>query len=152
VSPLTKKILIGTAVVLLLLFGGCLISAVLGASWLQQWGNGMIEQGQQADTEARTFATGRDQEACVVEGFRRDDACGETAFSCEISAGIFLQRCLELSMPVAGFCDGVPRQSELMPSVQWTTATCAARGHATSQPCTRLVPAIQRYCDAHAGR
>jgi hypothetical protein len=152
VSPTTKKILIALAVLFVLSVVGCIVFGVLGASMLQQWGSGVMEQGQQADADARAFAAGHDQEACIVDALRRDDLCGGTSFACEITAGVFLQRCLENATPVAGLCDDVPPAREIIRSAQWTTQTCEARGHAHSQECTRLLPAIQRYCDASTGR
>lgn len=146
-SPTTKKILIGVSIFLAVMLLGCVIFAVAGASWLEQWATGMQEQGERASVEGAEFAAGHDQEACVVDGLRRDDLCAGS-LTCEVGAGVFLQRCLELATPVPGLCDEVPPRGEIVRSAQWTVAECNARGHVGSQPCTRLIPAIQRHCES----
>ncbi len=146
-SPTTKKVLVAVLIFLTVMVLGCVIFGIVSASWVQEWFGGLAEQGEQATAEARNFAATHDQDACVVEGLRRAEPCAEGELMCEVTAGVFLQSCLDLATPVSGFCDAVPPQTEIMRSAQWAIETCNARGHAGSQRCGRLAQAIQRHCD-----
>ena len=141
-----------SGVLLALVVLGCVIFAVVGAAWLERWAGGLRERGAEVEGEARTFAAGRDQDACIVEGIRRTGACVESVIACQAMASVFLSTCLESATPVPGLCDAVPPESEIMRSVAWRIETCAARGHPDDQACSQLLAAVQRHCRTAAAR
>lgn len=149
-SPRAKKTLIVTSVVLGVLLVVCVVCGASGWARFQVWADSARAEGERTTAEADQFAAGRDQSACLDEGLRRDDACGQNAVMCEAQVGVFTQRCLDQAAPVVGFCTGVPPTTEIMQSVRWGIERCTALGREGSQPCGRLMQTVQRHCEAHA--
>jgi hypothetical protein len=151
--PKWAKVLAAIAAVVVLLLG-----LTAGAGWLlwqkyggqvkgvvQEQGQRLAKQGQVAEEEGRAYAKGRDQQACLTKSLSTVVACD--GILCEAMQRIFLKGCLETAKPVAQFCTDVPASSAVMKSAIWSLSVCDAQGHADSQPCTRLLRAVQKHCD-----
>jgi hypothetical protein len=66
-------------------------------------------------------------EACLTETLARGVACRDDVH-CEAQSTAFLRGCLAASRPTAGFCDGVPSPSELLPAGTWSKRVWDAQG------------------------
>lgn len=135
-------------VILIILFIGIVVVALavfLGVRWLRSHEGELREQGQAVITEAEDFGRGKDGEACVTEAFARLRRCD--GFICEAKTKIFLESCVKSSNVPPGFCDGIPKRSEILASATWALAECERRGLANDRPCTRLIGGLQEVCE-----
>jgi hypothetical protein len=112
--------------------------------WARQQGPQLQQQTRQTMEEAEAFGRGKDGEACIAESLARVKRCD--GFICEARMKIFLSTCLGVATVPSGFCDGVPKQTEILNSTRWTMRECARRGYANSQRCGRLLATQQEYC------
>ena len=95
--------------------------------------------------EAKTFAKGKPQTACMDEAVSRLEACG---FLCQIENTIFFRACLDSAEPDEALCAGVP--DSILGSVAWRLEECEKVGREGDQPCTRLMGQVQDYCGKKA--
>ena len=101
----------------------------------------------QGRADAKTWAPGHDQKACVDEMLSRADACGSgLQISCEVGAQEFGEECMKDADKSAGFCDGVPKKGDIMATAKWEVAACSAAGRNGNDRCQRTVQAQQEYC------
>jgi len=140
--PTWAKVLfgIGCALVLLLIAVGAGVYFFVNRH-KDEW----LAEGRKAREEARTFAAGRTGADCVEESIRRLREC--SGLMCEVRARVFLDGCLDAAADSPRLCEGVPPRSEIMKTVRWSLDECSRRGMPGSQPCSRLVQEIQKYCD-----
>jgi len=134
-------------VLLIVFMMGVVLVAVaiyLGVRWLREHEGELREKGRAVVTEAENFGRGKDANACVDEAFARLHRCD--GFICEAKTKIFLENCIRVSNVPAGFCDNVPKRSEILASAKWALEECARRGMANDQPCTRLIGTVQEGC------
>jgi hypothetical protein len=135
-------------VILIILFIGIAAVALavfFGMRWLRSHEGELRDQGRAVFAEAEAFGRGKDAEACVSESLARLRRCD--GFICEAKTKIFLGQCVKSSNVPPGFCDGIPKRSEILPSVTWALNECARRGLANDRPCTRLIGALQEACE-----
>ncbi len=136
-------------VVVLVIFGLLALLGVLAVGgavwWFSANKDKFVAIAKEADESSTAFASGHDQNDCVTEGLRKNDACD--GIMCGAGAKVFTQRCIAKATPVAGFCDGVPPQGEIMATVRWVQDQCTKRGRrADDQKCTQLLQAVPEAC------
>lgn len=135
-----KALIIAGVLIVLLVIG------VIGAG-VYWWSNNkdalmakakaLVEDGQDAGRQT-------DNQGCVdqaVARYKRDPG-----FTNGISSGIFMESCLRVSRPTAGFCDGVPRETEFIKSANWQQAECERVGLSSDQYCRQLFQGVERFC------
>ncbi|MBI1944162.1 MAG: hypothetical protein HYS27_00630 [Deltaproteobacteria bacterium] len=105
----------------------------------------LAEEGKAAMRDGAHFGGGQQAPACVDEALRRLDQ-GDLGIVGEATNKVFLEACLGVAARPAGFCDGIPPRDQLIASATWAVARCGQLGHPGSQPCSRLVGAIQERC------
>ncbi len=142
-----------TVTIILLVLGGFVLLGVgtcgVAYVWFRSNEQELKAQAERLGAEAKGFAAGADKEGCLHETLRRMNACdpGELVGSvCRGKLGAFFKMCLRHARPTAGFCDGVPRASEILDTVSWSMARCEGLGRPGDQGCTRLVAEIGRHC------
>lgn len=139
------------ALILGVVFAGggvvCCLCGGLGMFRMQQFGQQVIADAERTVPEAEEFGRAHDQIACRDEGFRRSDACPLTDFGCAAQVGVFTEACLNVCAPTPGFCDGVPRTTDIMGSANWAAAQCASLGRGGDSRCSSLLQSQQRACE-----
>ncbi len=114
-------------------------------AWFQLNADRLAEQGKAAMHDGAHFGGGQEAPVCVTEALLRVTQ-GDLGIVGEATNKVFLESCLDVAKRPAGFCDGVPPRDQVIASATWALARCEALGHGGSQPCTRLVGAIQESC------
>lgn len=141
---MSKKI----KILLVILVVGVIAVVAAGAGgyfWLVKNKDSLRAEGLRMDEEAKAFGSSRASEECVTEALRRHSA--GAGFMQQVKNKIFLERCLDAAIQPAGYCDDVPRGSEILKSVAYTMRTCEARGLAHDESCARLLDVIEDHCD-----
>lgn len=136
-----KVLLIIGAILLLLLIG----LAAMGVYLWREYGQGMLESGQQAMSQGAEFGSRTDNEGCVAEGVARHRQA--SGFGELIKTNLFLRGCLEASAPTPGFCDGVPSQTDFIEAAKWQKRQCDQHGLSVEKQCTQLFSSVQTYCE-----
>lgn len=141
-----KVVLIISGLVVVLI----LVSLVAGVYMLKRYGPEMVEAGKQTFTEGEEYGRRTDNEGCLNEAVARHNRAD--GFADMIKTNLFLRVCLGSSRPTPGFCDTVPRQIEIMKSVQWQAQQCSRYGLKTEKQCGQLFQQVQQFCEQpHAG-
>ena len=138
----------GTRTALFVVVGACaLLFATCGGivAWLAANADRLTEQGKAAMHDGAHFGGGKQAPACVEEALRRLEQA-DLGIVGEATNKVFLEACLDVAARPPGFCDGVPPRDQILTSATWAMDRCAQGGRANSQPCTRLVGAIQEKC------
>jgi hypothetical protein len=146
-QPLPKKKLpwwAGLLIVfgVLMLFAGLVIGGIVW--WFVSNKDRLVAESEESTSEAVAFADSHDQNACVDEAIRRLSSCH--GLLCETQAKVFLTTCLEEAQETPGFCDGVPRSSEIVKATLWLSDECKRRGKPNNQRCSRLLQAVTQEC------
>lgn len=139
--PKWLKVLLAIFAVLLLLCGA---SAFFAKRWFDDNKDRLKALGDTAAKDGATWAMTHDAHSCVDEALRRYDA--EGGMVAEAGHTIFMRTCLDTAPRPAGFCDGVPPKNEIFQTAEWCVKKCVALNRPGSQPCTRMVKAIQESC------
>jgi hypothetical protein len=138
--------------VLLAILAFSLVTCGIGIAgvtyWFNQNAGALKAKGDKMKAEAQAFANNHTADECIDEGFRR--LAADTGFMGNIEANVFTTACASAAEKPAGFCDGVPSMKEIMATVNWRVATCAAKGMPESQPCQRLLESWQKACHTSA--
>ena len=140
--PTWMKVLLVVGVLLVVLIVGALVA---GYFVVRRYGPGLVEAGQQTYNEGVEYGRRTDNEGCLNEAAARQTRV--EGFTDMVRNGIFMQTCLEASRPTPGFCDGVPRQMEIMKSVGWQQQQCKRFGLKPEQQCGQLFQGVQRFCE-----
>ena len=140
--PTWMKVLLIVGVLVVLLMVGGVVAAYFLA---RAYGPGLMEAGQQTYNEGVEYGKRTDNEGCLNEAAARQARV--EGFTDMVRNGIFMQSCLEASRPTPGFCDGVPRQMEIMKGVAWQQQQCKRFGLTTEQQCGQLFQGVQRFCE-----
>jgi hypothetical protein len=139
----------------LLIVGGLVVvlivvAVVAGFFVVRRYGPGLVESGKQTFNEGAEYGQRTDNEGCLNEAAARQARV--EGFAGMVKNGIFMQVCLESSRPTPGFCDGVPRQLEVMKGVTWQHEQCKRFGLKPEQQCGQLFQGVQRFCEERARR
>ena len=140
--PTWMKVLLVVGVLLVVLIVGALVAGYFVVS---RYGPGLVEAGRQTFEEGAEYGQRTDNEGCLNEAAARQARV--EGFTDMVRNGIFMQTCLEASRPTPGFCDGVPRQMEIMKGVAWQQQQCQRFGLRPEQQCGQLFQGVQRFCE-----
>lgn len=123
-----------------------LIILVIGGAyyWVKTSGPELRVQAQASANEGTEFGRSTDNQGCLHEALVKYDQC-VASITCHAMANVFLLSCLDASVPVPGFCDGVPPPGSFMDSVSWRLEQCEEYGRGGS-PCGNLFGQIEEYC------
>lgn len=139
--------------VLLIVLGLCFtaIIAVIAAGvfWVTENADQLKKGAEEIGAEAEAFAANADQTGCMDETLVRLKACGAVSPVCDVKELIFLRVCLDRAAPTPGFCEGVPKPSDIMASTQWALEQCTFADAVSTNRCNRMQQARQRHC--HGG-
>ena len=145
--PTWMKVLFVAGVLLVVLIVGAVVA---GYFVVRRYGPGLVEAGQQTYNEGVEYGRRTDNEGCLNEAAARQARVA--GFADMVRNGIFMQTCLEASRPTPGFCDGVPRQMEIMKAVAWQQQQCKRFGLKPEQQCAQLFQGVQRFCEKRGAR
>ena len=137
-------------ILLIIFLVGLIIVATaifVGYRWVKSHEGELREMGAKTEHEGQEFGRGKDAEACVVEGLARTTSCPQMNMVCQVKASVFFQSCLQTATIPPGFCEGVPKQLNIMATVKWQMSECARLGHPNDQRCTRFMTTLQKQCD-----
>ena len=143
-SFLKALLVVGVVMVLL-----AIAAAAAGYYWYTRHGRQFMEAARQARAEGVQFGEETDDEGCLHEALARHKQAGGLARS--ISHNLFLSGCLSTSEQTDGFCDGVPKGTQIVASVTWQTKRCAGAGF-TDPSCRQLFAQVQQYCESDLSR
>ena len=143
--PKWLKVVLALLALFLLLCGG--LSAA-GYYWLDSNKERLKGVGERAHKEAEEYAYTHDANECVSAALGK--LTQRNSIVDEAEHKIFLKACVEKAKRPDGFCTGVPVRNEIFASAQWAVEKCQALGYPGSQPCGRLVQAIQEACHPKA--
>jgi hypothetical protein len=126
-----------------------IIAGVAGFYWYSKHGRQFMESARQAHAEGVQFGEESDDEGCLSEALaRHKQAAG---FGRAMAHNLFLKGCLSASEVTDGFCDGVPRRTQVMASATWQAKKCAKAGF-TDPYCHQLFAQVQEYCESDLAR
>jgi len=57
-----------------------------------------------------------------------------------------MSSCLRTATTPDGYCDNVPKQTDLMQSARWQYAECDRRGWGVNERCARVISTLQEHC------
>lgn len=140
----TAKILLATLFVGVL-FIGC--AAFLLWRYVDGHKAGWLEAGQTALQDGAREGAVMDDAGCIETGFarlRQDDSLAG------LKSRLWLKGCLGASQPKDGTCADVPRADQIIDTVRWTSALCAAHGMNNRQGCNGFAQEVQAHCMALA--
>lgn len=124
-------------------FIGC--AAILVWRYVDGHKAGWLEAGQTALHDGARDGAAMDDAGCIEAGFvrlRRDDSLGG------LKSRLWLNGCLGASQPKDGTCANVPRVDQIVDTVRWTSAFCAAHGMNNRQGCNGFAQEVQAHCMA----
>ncbi len=140
--PTWAKVLIAIVVLGVVLVAGLI---GVGVYWFSQNKDALLAKGKAQFEEGRSAGRATDNQGCVDRSIQRYKA--DPGFTSGIASGIFMQACLDVSSPTAGFCDDVPRESEFIKSGQWRVTQCQLADLSSDQYCQQLFAPVQRFCE-----
>lgn len=137
------KVLLIVAIIVVLLIVGVVGAGVF---WWVRNKDALMARAKEVVAEGQEVGKRSDNQGCVDEGVSRYKK--EPGFTSAISNAIFMRTCLEASKPTPGFCDTVPRASEIMKSAEWQAEQCRRVDLATDSYCRQVFQPVQQYCEA----
>lgn len=140
-STWIKALLIISICFVLLIVG----VVAFGAYWLSTHKDELVKTAENARADGAAFGARTDNQGCLTEVLRRHKE--HHGFSDAILNNLFLSGCLQASRPTSGFCDGVPKTSEIKDSVSWRLKKCTDAGLSDSY-CSNLFGEVQKYCES----
>jgi hypothetical protein len=130
---------------LLLMLAAAAVAALL--HWYSSQQDRLRADGRVETAKAREYARTHDQNACVDEALRREDACkGITDLLCETRAIAFIRACLEAAAKTPHFCDDVPKWKETTSVTAWSSSECRRRHRMDVNRCGALLVEIPFAC------
>ena len=135
------------ALIVIVVLGVVLVAGVIavGVYWFSQNKDALLAKGKAQFEEGRAAGRATDNQGCVDQSVRRYKT--DPGFTSGIASGIFMQACLEVSSPTAGFCDDVPKETEFIRSGQWRVEQCQRVDLSSDQYCQQLFAPVQRFCE-----
>lgn len=142
-------------IVLAIFFGFCLLCSGAGYFWAQSSVGDLEQMGEEVDADAKAFAAGRDDLACIDESLRRVEQCSEFGITCKARAALFLDFCARQARHTDAFCEGVPTPTEfteeVTQTVTWSLAECDRRGRPDQQTCADHIKEVVKVCKRRKG-
>ena len=140
------KIIIAVAVSFVILAAGAI---GFGLYWWSRHSGELLEAGRKHYEQGQEFGKKCDEQACLNEAITRYKA--DRGFTGSLATGLFLRGCLEASRPTPGFCDQVPKQSDILKSARWQIEEAKKAG-IDDQYGRQLFSQVQLYCESKASR
>jgi hypothetical protein len=140
-SPRSKRMLL---IVLGSIAGLVIVVGVGGYLALRHFGPDLRATGVAIEREATEFAKTHTAQECITEALARETR--DADFMGGVKAKLFLKYCLGKTERPAGFCDGVPHDGDIMPTVKWTLAACASHGKPGDETCGRTMQSVIEVC------
>lgn len=144
-TGLAKGLIISVAVVVVIIALGIGV----GIYWVSVHGGEYVEKSKQSMTDGANFGKGTDNQGCVTETISRYKQ--DQGFSSAIATQLFFQGCLQASRETPGFCEAVPKRTEIMESVKWQTRQCSQYNLRDSY-CGQIFGQVQTFCEMRQGR
>ena len=141
------KVLIAVAIVVVLLVVGVVVGGVV---WWSRNKDKLMGRAKEVMTEGREFGRNTDNQGCVDETLVRYKK--EPGFTSVISLSIFSRACLDASRPTPGFCNDVPKPTEIIKSGQWRAEQCRRADLSSDSYCRQLFQPVQEFCQRGAGK
>jgi uncharacterized RDD family membrane protein YckC len=105
----------------------------------------VVKEGEKEKNEGKEFGKDKDYAQCTLEALGRNKDCGG-GFTCELSARMFLDACLDASTKINGVCNNVPDTTEIMDSVTWRLSECQRLFMDNTESCGRILSELQKKC------
>lgn len=134
------KIIIALVVCFVLLIAGVV---GLGLYWWSHHKQELFEASEKQIEAGEAFGKQTDEQGCLDEAIKRYKE--NRGFVGSISTGLFLRSCLEASRPTPGFCDQVPKRSEILRSARWQIEQAKKAG-IDDMYGKQLFGQLQEYC------
>jgi hypothetical protein len=145
--PTWAKVLLGIGCGIgLLIIAGIAAGYFFINSHKDEW----MAEGKKQQEEGRTYAAGKTANDCVDESLRRLRSGG--GIMGEVRVRVFLRGCVDAAAESPQLCESAPPRTEFIRSARWTLDECARRGMPQSQPCSRVMQELQKYCDTKLHR
>lgn len=122
--------------------------AILAWRYIDGHRAGWMEAGQTAMHDGARAGAAMDDAGCVDAGFaelRKDDSLAG------LKSRLWLKGCLGASRHDGNACKDVPRVEEVLDSVRWMSARCAARGLNNDRGCQGHAQEFQEHCMDYNG-
>ncbi len=119
--------------------------AGLGWFWWHRHGKEFLESGKASMEAGQKAAATTDQAGCLEAAFQRGPGC--QSMGCMLDRNLFFNGCVREARETPGFCDGAPRQTQIMDSVKYRLDQCAKRNLAQDQGCQQLYGEVQKFCE-----
>lgn len=141
-KPVVKGFLIGCPILLIL----AVVAVVVVIRFLDRTTKEYVAKGQDVRAEGKQFGQNVSEPKCVEEAMSRYRR--KTGIVGGIEQGVWLGGCLDESAFDSAFCEGVPRQEDLVRSATWRVERCAAFGLPGDSTCPTLLGQMQTYCES----
>lgn len=136
------KALIIVAIIIVLLVLGVVGAGVF---WWMRNKDAWMARAKEVAAEGKDFGSRADNQGCVDEGVSRYKK--EPGFGNAISTSIFMRSCLQESKATPGFCESVPRATEIMKSTEWQAEQCRRVDLSTDSYCRQIFQPVQQFCE-----
>lgn len=140
--PGWAKALIIVGVVIVLLVAGVVAGGIF---WWSRNKDALIARGKAEIDQGRDFGRITDNQGCVDESISRYKK--NPGFSGALATNLFMSSCLQNSRLTPGFCDDVPKQTEILKSGQWRAEQCNRVDLSTDGYCQQLFSPVQQFCE-----
>jgi len=140
------KIVIAIVIAFIFVVAGA-ISA--GVYWISRHGHEVFEAGEKAMNEGQEFGKKSDQQGCVDEAVSRYKA--NRGFGGALSASMFVRSCLDESRPTPGFCDNVPKPTDVFRSARWQIEEARKAGIADNFG-QQIFSQVQNHCQSRESK
>jgi len=142
---------LGKAIIVIAVCGFVLLvlSVLTAAYWWSHHSREIFQKVENTYSEGTEFGKKTDDRGCVAEAlsrYRQNRGIGGS-----LSANLFVRGCLESSRPTQGFCDDVPRPTEIMKSAGWQVKQCKDAGLSDSF-CNQIFSQVQQYCESRRAK
>lgn len=121
------------------------ITIGFGIYWWARHSHELFEAGQRQIDQGTAYGKQTDEQGCLDEAISRYKA--KRGMTGSIASGLFLRSCLEESRPTPGFCDQVPKRTEILKSMQWQIAQAKKAGLENDPYGKQLFTQLQEYCE-----
>jgi hypothetical protein len=140
IDNMSKKIAIA-GFVGIVVCGGYFVAKSLWESTAKE----LRAMGVKVEREARVFAKTHSEGECVDHALSKVYECD--GIKCRAMTKVFLAKCLPLSMPTAGICDGVPKHNDILDFTVWAVGDCEKRGAANPEECGKVLHKLAEHCE-----
>ncbi len=140
--PKIVKALLILGGVVVLVGGAVVVATVL---WFRANKGELKNAGTRGINQGAAFGKGKGPAECEREALTRVEACH--GIMCQAEEKLFLDACFRAADPDPHYCDGVPKQGEILATMRWEQDECRRLGKKSGdQLCMQLMQAVPEYC------